>query len=104
MWLEEVPRTSANPVRELFDAALRGYAIKLTCGCTKVSTLSSHAVWWHFRRRGYSERLRDVPAMFRCQVCRRRDPDMELVRSDDFDSTLPLPSEQEWKRELSRRR
>lgn len=104
MWREETPRTSSNPLRELFDAALRGYAIKLTCKCEHVVVLHPHAVWWHFRRKGFSERLRDVPGRFRCQRCDGRDPDMQLVHEPVTETLLPLPTELEWKQEMSRRR
>jgi hypothetical protein len=105
MWRETGPRISANPVRDLFDAAAQHYAIKLTCrGCRRVRVLHAAAVWWHFRRRDYSERLRDVPGKFRCRACDRRLPSMDLVHEAPDDTSLPMPDDLDWKRELRRRR
>src|SRR5687768_5025835 len=105
MWREERVRTSANPLRELFDAAAKGYAIKLACqGCRRERIFPAAAVWRHFREKGFSEMLRDVPGKFRCRVCDRREPIMDLVHEDPNDASLALPEAHEWKRELSRRR
>ena len=104
MWRQAV-RDEPNPTRELFDAAAKGYSIKLTCrGCRRSRTLHSAAVWHHFSSRGFSEWLRDVPKRFRCRVCGRRAPEMDLSYDQPNDTSLPLPSDQEWKRELRRRR
>ena len=98
-------RTEANPVRDLFDACAHGYALRLTCrGCRRARIFHSAAVWHHFRRKGFSEWLRDVPRKFRCRVCDRRGPSLELVGDEPDDRSLPMPSEQDWKRELRRRR
>lgn len=105
MWREGERRISANPVRELFDACAHGYAIRLTCrGCRRARIFPSAAVWHHFRRKGFSEWLREVPARFRCRVCDRKGPFMDLVHEGPNDVSLPLPSDSEWKRELRRRR
>lgn len=98
-------RISANPVRDLFDACAHGYAIKVTCrGCRRARIFRSAAVWHHFRRKGFSDWLRDVPGKFRCRVCDRKAPLMELVGEAPNDRSLPMPSESDWKRELRRRR
>ena len=105
MWREREARVSANPVRELFDACAHVYAIRFTCrGCRRARVFPSAAVWHHFRRKGYSERLRDVPDKFRCRVCDRKRPAMDLVHEEPNDRSLPLPSDSDWKRELRRRR
>ena len=105
MWRDQELRTSANPLRQLFDACVQGYNLRLAClGCRRHVVLSRHAVWWHFRRKGWSEWLRDVPKRFRGRLCDRRGPSMDLVREEPTDASLPMPSETEWKRELSRRR
>src|SRR5688572_29425277 len=101
MWREEPVRTSVNPIRELFDAAAHGYAIRLVCrGCRRGRIFHAAAIWWHFRRKGLSELLRDVPGRFRCRECDRRDPVMDLVREEPNDVSLRLPANHEWKREL----
>lgn len=105
MWREQGIRTEVNPLRELFDATARGYAIKLTCrGCRRTRTFPAAAVWWHFRCRGFSERLRDVPGKFCCQSCDCRAPDMDVVHETPNDASLPMPAELVWKQELRRRR
>jgi hypothetical protein len=105
MWRDNQPRISANPVRDLFDATTHHYAIKLRCrACHRSRILNAAAVWWHFRKKGYSEWLRDVPRKFRCRECQERGPEMDLVHQAANDHSLPLPSESDWKRELRRRR
>jgi len=99
------PRISVNPVRDLFDAAAHGYSILLTCrGCRRTRIFHAAAVWHHFRRRNFPDHLRDVPRRFRCRVCDRRAPALELVHESPDDASLPLPTALEWKRELRRRR
>lgn len=105
MWRDGEQRISANPVRDLFDACAHGYAIKFTCrGCRRIRIFPSAAVWHHFRRKGLSDRLRGVPGKFRCRVCERRSPVMALVHERPNDSSLPMPSDLDWKHELRRRR
>jgi hypothetical protein len=105
MWREERVRTSVNPLREIFDAAAKAYSVKLTCrSCRRERILSAAAIWRRFRRKGYSELLREIPAKFRCRVCDRREPVMDLVHEEPNDTSLPLPTDQEWKRELGRLR
>ena len=98
-------RISANPVRDLFDACAHGYSIKFTCqGCRRTRIFPAAAVWHHFRRKGFADRIREVPARFHCRVCERREPLLDLVHDEPNDLSLPMPSEQDWKRELRRRR
>lgn len=107
MWHEKGPRISANPLRELFDAAARGYNLRLTCrGCGRAEILNRFAVWWLFRQKGWRDRLSDVPARFRCGGCGRKAPEMDLVQEEPTLNALPVPvaAEAEWKRELRRRR
>ena len=105
MWREKGPRDSANPLRELFDAAARGYNLKLSCrGCGRAEVLNRFAAWWLFRKRGWRDWLRDVPARFRCAGCGRKAPELDLVLDDPTTAALPMPPESEWKRELRRRR
>jgi len=100
-----VRRDTANPVRELFDAAAQGYTLSFRCrGCGRVRTFHAAAVWRHFDGKGWSPWLRDVAARFRCRVCGRRTPQIELGHQEPTDTSLPLPDRYAWKRELSRRR
>lgn len=98
-------RDSANPVRELFDAAAQGYTLKFSCrGCGRSKIFQAAAVWRHFERKGWSPWLRDVGGRFRCRVCSRRSAFVELSHDEPTDKSLPLPDLYAWKRELSRRR
>src|SRR5665213_3657160 len=105
MWRERGPRASANPLRELFDAAAQGYNLKLTCwACRRDAVLDAHAAWHLFRRKGWRDLLRDVPARFRCERCGHKPPRLDFVYEDATMTNLPMPTEVEWKRELRRRR
>ena len=98
-------RESANPVRELFDAAAQGYTLRFTCrGCGRARVFHSAAVWRLFDRKGWSPWLSDIASRFRCRVCGRRSPALALVHDEPTDTSLPLPDRYAWKRELSRRR
>ena len=86
-------RDSANPLRELFDAAARGYNLKLSCrGCGRVEILDRFAVWGLFQRNGWRDWLRDVPAHFRCRGCDRKGPALDLVYDEPTSTVLPMPN------------
>ena len=102
---------SAFPLRDLFDAAARGRTVRLTCPeCGHSAVLSSHALWWLFHRKGWVDTLREVRRRCLCIMClhRRgekvRDPELDLVDEPPTDTSLPMPSELDWKREVRRRR
>lgn len=96
---------SVHPLKTLFDAAARGYSIKLTCrGCARSEILSAHAVWHHARRKGISQRLADLAGRCRCDRCGRRQPLLDLVHDPPTKHNLPMPSLHEWKAELRRHR
>jgi hypothetical protein len=102
---------TAYPLRDLFDAAARGRAIRLTCSkCGHFSIVSSHALWWLFRRKGWVDSLREVRRRCLCIMClhrhgkKERDPRLELVDEPVTDASLLMPSELDWKREVRRRR
>jgi hypothetical protein len=98
-------RDLVNPVRDLFDATAHHYALKLTCrGCRRQRIFPAAAVWWHFKRKGFADWVRDVPKRFRCKDCGRRGPSLDLVNEEPNDESLPLPGETDWKQELTRRR
>jgi hypothetical protein len=102
---------SAYPLRDLFDAAVRGRSIRLTCrACRHSAVLSSHALWWLFRRKGWRDTFLDLrrrcvcrPCFYRCRE-KARNPELELVLDAPTDTNLPMPSEIQWKTELRRRR
>jgi hypothetical protein len=105
MWREQGPRTSANPIRDVFDAAAHGYNLKLTCrGCKRAEVLHSAAVWNLFRKKRWRDLMGDVPKHFRCAACNRKAPTIDLVHELPTSTELSMPWESEWKRELRRRR
>ncbi|HEX8261806.1 MAG TPA: hypothetical protein VF547_02915 [Allosphingosinicella sp.] len=102
---------SAYPLQDLFDAAVRGRSVRLTCReCRHSNVFSSHALWWLFHRKGWRDGFADVRRRCVCLLClhrRRRkvrNPELELGADPPTDATLPLPPEMDWKRELRRRR
>jgi hypothetical protein len=102
---------SAFPLRDLFDAAVRGRSVRLTCReCGHSAVLSSHALWWLFHRKGWRDGLADARGRCICLMClhrRRRkvrNPKFELVLDPPTDASLPMPPEMAWKREVRRRR
>jgi hypothetical protein len=101
---------TAYPLRDLFDAAVRGKAVKLTCRrCRHTGIFNGHCLWWHFQRRGWSDRFADVQRRAICTLCwfrlgeKMRGPALKLV-DEAATVDLPPPSELDWKRELRRRR
>ncbi|MGZ8282468.1 MAG: hypothetical protein ACXWUN_05890 [Allosphingosinicella sp.] len=101
---------TAYPLRDLFDAAVRRRAIRLTCPrCGHTAILSSPALWWLFERKGWRDRFHEVQRRFFCRSCRQRGgikvrPRLELSGDPPTDNSFPFPSELDWKRELRRRR
>lgn len=107
--VRELP--TAYPLRDLFDAAVRHRAVRLTCPrCGHQAIYSSPALWWLFERRGWRDRFHEVERRFYCRPCRARDgsavqrPRLDLVDGPPTETALPLPSAIDWKRELRRRR
>jgi len=104
MW-RDGPRHSANPIRDVFDAAAHGYNLRLTCrGCKRVVVLHSAGVWNLFQRKRWRDLMSDLAKHFRCRGCSRKGPDIALVHEEPTSTELPMPWESEWKRELRRRR
>lgn len=102
---------SAYPLRDLFDAAVRQYGVKLTClRCKHVRIFHAHAIWYHFHRRGWDDRFSELTRRAVCSICRGkhqmtiRFPRLELVHEDPTGDALPLPPRELWRRALSRNR
>jgi hypothetical protein len=105
------PEGSAYPLRNLWDAAVRQYSIKLTClECGHVRVLHGHGLWWLFERKGWPQGFQEVQRRAHCVPCRRdrqrvvRNPKLELVHEEVTGGPLPLPNPSEWRRALSRHR
>ena len=88
--------------------ALHRWNLRVTCGCGRTAVFDGLALWWLFARKGWSDRLRDVPGRLACLICRKgggqpERPTCERTR-DPPTVLLPLPDEREWKRLVSRYR
>ena len=93
----------------IFEAAAWHYAIQPVCSqCPHSAIFHPHALWWHFRKRGWDERLGAARARFWCRKCgermgqRVRPRLLELVRETEDMICLEMPSEAEWKRAVNR--
>lgn len=96
-------RTEAT-LRDVFDAAVRGYTIKLTCqSCRHARVFNAHALWWLFHRRGWNDRFPHLRRRAVCSAClggqgrKIRQPKLDLVYDDPTGTPLPMPPEHEWK-------
>ena len=105
------PEGSAYPHRNLWDAAVRQYSIKLTCrACGHVRILHGVGLWWLYERKGWLGGFHEVRRRAICISCRMergqvvRNPSLELVHEEITGEPLPLPSHSEWKKALARHR
>lgn len=100
---------SPHAVTDLWDVGAHHLNLKFTCPrCLHSRVFHAAAVWWLFRQRRWNDRLSEVRQHFVCGVCwaahrvKVRNPQMQIVKDDH--EPLPLPPEDEWKREARRRR
>jgi hypothetical protein len=105
------PEGSAYPLRNLWDAAVRGYSIKLTCrSCRHHRIFHGVGLWWLFERKGWPSHFNEVRRRSVCVPCKTarsrivRNPRFELVHAEITGDPLPLPNHSEWKKALSRHR
>lgn len=101
----------ANPLRDLFDAAARRRTVRLTCRrCRHENSFPAASLWWHFRRHGWVSEFAEVQRRMVCRWCLKREglrirgPRLRLTEEAPLDRSLPMPTEQDWKRELQLRR
>ncbi|GLT00148.1 hypothetical protein GCM10007897_15320 [Sphingobium jiangsuense] len=91
----------------LFEAAAWHYTVKVICRCEHSATFDPHGLWYHFHRLGWDDDLKRACKCFWCRPCahrfgrRVRPIRIELVREPPQIS-LPLPTDREWKRIVSR--
>ena len=102
-------RTEVNPLCDLFDAAVRGYTVKLTCrACRHGRVFNARALWWLFHRNGWNDRYPHVRTRCVCGRCHARtgrkirQPQLELVYDEPTGELLPTPPEHEWKAMMRR--
>ena len=101
-------RDLANPIQDLFDAAVRHHTIKVSCGCGNVGIFDPHALWYLFERKGWNDKLSAVRKRMRCLQCyaakRKRTLAALELCDENHTRQLPMPDLIEWKRQLRRRR
>lgn len=102
---------TVNPFRDLYDAAVRYSAVKITCcRCRHVTIVGTQALWYHFHRKGWRDDFREVQRRCVCLVCwmssgeRVRTPDLEFVNAEPTETRFPNPPEITWMQEKRRRR
>lgn len=88
----------------LLEAAAWHFAVVATCRrCTAWGVFDPHALWGLFERKGWDVGMQSVSRRLRCRRCgagafvswsRDREPTVHL----------PMPSERQWRRALSRLR
>lgn len=92
----QVPRT-------LFEAAAFHRSVRATCvACGHVGVFHAAALWRHFERRQWPGMLIDAGARLRCSTCGKRGTSIELTRDPPTVTNLPLPTDVEWRRAVSR--
>ena len=101
-------RQLANPISDLFDAAVRHRTIKASCQCGNVGIFDPHALWYLFERKGWNDKLPAVRKRMRCLQCyaakRKRTLAALELCDENHTRQLPMPQISEWKRQLRRRR
>ena len=93
-----------RPICDLLDAGMQHQSIKATCRCGRAEVFHAVGLWYRFQTKGWPDVLREVPRRLRCRQCGRRSPRIEFVWLTKATVPLPLPSDLEWKKALSRRR
>lgn len=98
---------------EIWEAAMMGTPIKVTCtvpACEHSAVFHPAGLWYLFARRGWQQTFYQAQARFWCRRCTKavglkvKRAYMTLSRDAITDDTLPLPSDREWKRFVSRHR
>jgi hypothetical protein len=93
----------------IFEAAAWHYAVRPVCSrCPHAASFHPHALWWHFHKRGWDDGLWQARARFWCRKCGERIGQhvrprvLELVKEQDDDVKLEMPSQAEWKKAVNR--
>lgn len=85
--------------------------IKVECiivRCGNVGIFDPHALWWHFYSRNWSDTFTVAQHRFYCRRCsgvagfRVKRSIMDISIGGEPNRPMPMPSEREWTRFLSR--
>ncbi len=96
-------------LRGLLHCALHRRTIRLSCPvCQRIRCFDAVALWWFFERRHEDDAIPQVFGRFYCAVCRRTGqivrPRWAITEEPPDSDQPPYPSEQIWKRQISRYR
>lgn len=87
----------------LFEAAAFHRTIAARCpSCGREAVFHGAALWWLFQRKQWSSHLSDVPQRLRCMSCNQVGVPIRVGREAPTVLNLPMPSDHEWKRAVSR--
>ena len=97
----------------IWEAAAMHHLVRVQCrapGCRNIATFDPHALWGLFQQRRWDDQFRAAEKRFYCRVCssasgvRVKNARMSDLATGIGDVThpLPMPSENDWKRFLSR--
>lgn len=100
---------SPHAVTDLWDVGAHHLNLKFTCPrCGHWQVFHAAAVWWHFKRKGWSGHLSAVSGRFFCSVCsnvmRQKIRPQMMITKESESGGLPLPDQRDWKQEAKRRR
>jgi hypothetical protein len=99
-----------HPFKDLFDAAIRHSAVRVTCDrCRHTVTFKTAALWRHFQRMGWDHRFAGVQRRLFCLRCWYRGggkvrPSIQFCDDEPTDTRFPMPSKAEWAQAARRRR
>lgn len=91
----------------IFEAAAWHYTVRAICRCEHFGLFDPHGLWWYFNRKGWDDDLQRARRRLFCSRCchrtgrRVRPVDLTLTRDPPV-INLPLPTQSEWRRALSR--
>ena len=97
----------------IWEAAAMHRLILVECRmshCGNRGIFDPHALWWLFERRGWDGYFRVAERRFYCRPCstvrhfRVKNAQMSPIGAGNVTHPLPMPSELDWKKFLSRHR
>lgn len=100
-------RETANPIWNLFDAALRHRSIRVECSCCpNTAVFNAAGLWWHFHQKDWASSIRAAGNHIYCEPCRERTgckmrPRVSLTEAPS-NRYLEEPTDLEWKQACAR--
>ena len=97
-------------VRYLFDCALYGINLRVTCRCGHSAVLDGPGRWYQAEKRGWDDDIRLWEKSLYCRRCLKlsaafvRHPRIAQTVEGATEPLLPRPDPYEWKRIVNRQR